>query len=78
MSQELEGTSLFESDREKIIKMMVLVSVMNEKFEIESWRENTELQSIFKKVQALELNEAKQFRCEDWSRPMWAEIPECA
>ena len=54
MSQELEGTSISESDRERIVKMLVLVSVMNEKFEIESWRENAELQNIFRKAQALE------------------------
>jgi hypothetical protein len=78
MSQELEGTSLSESDRERIVKMMVLVSVMNEKFEIESWRKNVELQNIFKKAQAQEPNEAKSFRCKDWSQPMWAEVPECA
>lgn len=59
------------NDAKRINEMLRLLSVMNEKFEIEAWRTDSELQSVFAEAQKQNPEHVKKLRCLDWSKSMW-------
>lgn len=59
------------NDAKRINEMLRLLSVMNEKFEIEAWRTDAELQSVFEKAQKQNPDHVNKLRCLDWSKGMW-------
>jgi hypothetical protein len=66
-----------KSDPDEMNKFLILASVMNEKFEIQSWKSNAELQKAFSSAQQRDSKYTAEVRCRDWSQPMWAGKPKC-
>ena len=63
----------YVTDEEKALaySQLNLLSVMNEKFNIPLWKKDKKLTSIFNKIQEMDPEKTKWFRCRDWSKPMW-------
>jgi hypothetical protein len=73
----LKDKALSESDRKRINGDLRLISVMNEKFTIESWRSDKEFVKVLEAAQHDDEAHVAKLRCFDWSQPMWVGKPLC-
>lgn len=73
----LEHPDVTEKEVEKIYNFLILLSVMNEKFEIQQWRNDEELQSIFTKAQEYNPVHTEKMRCNNWNEAMWMGESNC-
>ena len=64
-------------DAQRIYDTLRLLAVMNEKFEIEHWRNDAELMDIFLKAQTNDLEHTEKLRCNNWRKPMWVGTDDC-
>lgn len=53
---------------------LILMSVMNEKFQIEAWAQNAQLQKAFQRIQQKYPRRADAYRCRNWEKPMWLDF----
>jgi len=78
LAGSLSNKSMSEYDASKIYRVLRLLSVMNEKYTIEEWRSNTELNEIFNMAQKNDPKHTAQLRCFNWSKPMWVDKKGCS
>jgi hypothetical protein len=72
-----QAKDITEEERTSIYTRLIMLSVMNEKFNIEQWKQNKNLQKIFTKVQTIDPELTSKFRCFNWEKPMWADRGNC-
>lgn len=77
MNSEMIDEQTTAQETNKIKRYLQLLSVMNEKFNIDLWKKDKELTDIFAAVQAADKNHIEKLRCLDWSQPMWSDKKKC-
>ena len=78
IDEMLNSYAIEAEDVEATKSFLVLLAVMDEKFEIPKWRANKKLQSVLGKTRQINKEKANKLRCLNWSKPMWVDRGSCA
>ena len=74
----LKSTDLSEVEKQSIESQLILIAVMNEKFKIENWDKNEEMQNILENIIQEYPVKSKELSCLNWKEPMWVGEDECS
>jgi len=77
MYEQIANFELDDKKTKRTSEVLRLMSVMNEKFEIEEWRSDMQLLEIFRKMQEMDPEHTKNLRCRNWNKSMWVGEDEC-
>jgi hypothetical protein len=64
---------LSTDELERLDKLMILLAVMQEQMNVDSWREESEFLATINAEAKSNPKLAATFRCKDWSKPMWVD-----
>lgn len=74
-----QAISRGEADNlEDIWKILALIAVMDEKFNIQMWKRNEEFQSILTSARTHDPSYIRSLRCKNWEKPMWSSDGDCS
>ena len=69
--QLVQKDRLTSEQREQAYGQLRLMAIQAEKYPVAKWRDNAELQNIFKAALDENPKHAASLRAKNWSRPMW-------
>lgn len=72
-----ESKVISEERRKSIYKQLIIFSIMNEKYDVSQWKNNKDLQSIFKEVQLDNPQFTSEVRSWCWKKPWWSCKEDC-
>ena len=69
--QLVQKGQLTPNQREQAYGLLRLMAIQHERYPVAKWRDNADLQAIFKAAIEENSEHAASLRAKNWSRPMW-------